>query len=300
MIKKSILKAAKKIRQRWRRTHIRIRKKQQAPVELPTIDETQHTCKHCNYTYVGRQCPMCGMPGSWTRFTWKKLFNGFLDIWGMGNRPMFRSMGHLFWRPGYMIRDYLNGHYLSYFPPFKMLAVLTIFVVTVIWLLGIETNVSDASLIDSSSDSIYHYGIFKVVVNVLNFLKSNPLYSLLLQIVMLVLAVWIVFRKKGYNLVETFFAMVYLSCQMQMIVLIWLLLTQQFIHTSVFPYKLPQTLVIVLLIYDFRQLYGLKIWGSVWHTLLMVLLLIMLYIVFIAIIVILLTIGIVMEQYLFS
>jgi hypothetical protein len=28
-----------------------------------------------------------------------------------------------------MIRDYLNGHHLSYFPPFKMLAVLSIFIV---------------------------------------------------------------------------------------------------------------------------------------------------------------------------
>ena len=300
MIKKRILLAAKKIRHIWRRARIRLRRKQQAPVELPTIDETQHTCKHCNYTYIGRQCPMCGMPGSWTRFTWKKLFNGFLDIWGMGNRPMFRSMGHLFWRPGYMIRDYLNGHYLSYFPPFKMLAVLTVFVATVIWLLGIDTNVSDAALIDNSSNLVNRYAIMQGILNVLSFLKSHPLYSLLMRIVMLVLAVWIVFRKKGYNLVETFFAMVYLSCQMQMIVLIWLLLTREFIHYSIFPYTLPEILVIVLLIFDFRQLYGLKTWGSIWRTMLMTLLLIVLYIVFIVIIVILLTAGITMEQYMFS
>ena len=42
----------------------------------------------------------------------------------MGNRPMFRTLGELFWRPGYMIRDYLQGMQMAYFPPFKMFFLL--------------------------------------------------------------------------------------------------------------------------------------------------------------------------------
>ena len=54
----------------------------------------------------------------------------FLDIWGLGNRPMFRTLRELFWRPGYMVRDYLNGHRQFYFPPFKLLAVVIVFLIS--------------------------------------------------------------------------------------------------------------------------------------------------------------------------
>jgi len=55
----------------------------------------------------------------------------FLDVWGLGNRGMFRSVRDLMLRPGYMIRDYLGGMQMAYFPPFKMfflLATLSILV----------------------------------------------------------------------------------------------------------------------------------------------------------------------------
>ena len=42
----------------------------------------------------------------------------------MGNRGMFRSIRDLILRPGYMIRDYLRGMQMAYFPPFKMFFLL--------------------------------------------------------------------------------------------------------------------------------------------------------------------------------
>jgi hypothetical protein len=41
-------------------------------------------------------------------------------VWGLGNRGMFRTIRDLLLRPGYMIRDYLSGMQMAYFPPFKM------------------------------------------------------------------------------------------------------------------------------------------------------------------------------------
>ncbi|MBQ9645798.1 MAG: DUF3667 domain-containing protein [Prevotella sp.] len=238
-----------------------------------------HTCRHCGHEFVGRMCPMCGMPADWQRFTWRRLLNGFLDIWGMGNRPMFRSMGHLLWRPGYMIRDYLGGHYLSYFPPFKMLAVLTMLVVLTIWLLGIDTDATVAAA-PIGDGEMAHYAILEGYQKVRNFLMGNALYALLLQIVVLVAAVWLVFRRRGLNFVETFFAMVYISCQMQMVVIVWLLLTQTLIRHSLFPFSLPEVVVVALLVFDFRQLFSLSTWGAVWRTLLVTLVLLLLYLAF--------------------
>jgi len=42
----------------------------------------------------------------------------------VGNRGMFRSIRDLIFRPGYMIRDYLRGMQMAYFPPFKMFFLL--------------------------------------------------------------------------------------------------------------------------------------------------------------------------------
>jgi Protein of unknown function (DUF3667). len=59
------------------------------------------------------------------RYSFKTAFLLFLDVWGMGNRGMFRTLRDLLLRPGYMIRDYLSGMQMAYFPPFKMLFLLT-------------------------------------------------------------------------------------------------------------------------------------------------------------------------------
>ena len=52
-------------------------------------------------------------------------FLNFLDVWGLGNRGMFRTIRDLVLRPGYMIRDYLKGMQMAYFPPFNMFFLLT-------------------------------------------------------------------------------------------------------------------------------------------------------------------------------
>ena len=60
-------------------------------------------------------------------FSFKKAALLFLDVWGMGNRSMFRSLRDLMLRPGFMIRDYLRGMQSAYFPPFKMFFLLAAF-----------------------------------------------------------------------------------------------------------------------------------------------------------------------------
>ena len=44
---------------------LRLRRLQHQPVAVQAPDMTAHVCRHCGYEYVGRLCPMCGMPGSW-------------------------------------------------------------------------------------------------------------------------------------------------------------------------------------------------------------------------------------------
>lgn len=90
------------------------------PHEVAPLQESTHECAACGTEYQGNYCPRCGQSASIGRFSFKKAMQHFLDVWGMGNRSMFRSLRDLVLRPGYMIRDYLSGMQSAYFPPFKM------------------------------------------------------------------------------------------------------------------------------------------------------------------------------------
>lgn len=85
----------------------------------------QHTCPTCGTVFVGNYCPRCGQSAKIGRYSFKKAFLLFLDVWGLGNRGMFHTLRDLLLRPGYMIRDYLSGMQMAYFPPFKMFFLLS-------------------------------------------------------------------------------------------------------------------------------------------------------------------------------
>lgn len=100
---------------------------QQKPYEVKPLSNEQHTCATCGTQFTGNYCPRCGQSSIVGRFSFKKATLLFLDVWGLGNRGMFRSIRDLMFRPGYMIRDYLSGMQSAYFPPFKMFFLLAAF-----------------------------------------------------------------------------------------------------------------------------------------------------------------------------
>ena len=97
---------------------------QHRPHELAPLKEEQHVCASCGTSFEGNYCPRCGQSAKIGRFSFKKALLLFLDVWGLGNRGMFRSIRDLMLRPGYMIRDYIGGMQTAYFPPFKMFFLL--------------------------------------------------------------------------------------------------------------------------------------------------------------------------------
>ena len=90
------------------------------PHEVGQLTADKHICATCHTEFHGNYCPRCGQKSTIGRYSFKTAFLTFLDVWGLGNRGMFRTIRDLLFRPGYMIRDYLNGMQMAYFPPFKM------------------------------------------------------------------------------------------------------------------------------------------------------------------------------------
>lgn len=208
------------------------RRQQQRTTALVEADRTERVCSNCGEQYTGRLCPQCGQPGTWTRFTWKQTVLNLLDIWGLGNRPMFRTLKELFWRPGYMVRDYLHGHRQFYFPPFKLLAVSIIMLIFVGYVLvnvlraiyGDAIDLSDltptsmfASLVkdlESRQLSGNWRAISDACLWLFKLLSKNILYEWLFLAVFLVACIWIAFRRVGkrYNFVETYIFIIFILC----------------------------------------------------------------------------------------
>ena len=108
-----------------REKYRRFREWQQQPYQVAPMSQEEHVCPTCNTHFEGNYCPRCGQSARIGRYSFKKAFLLFLDVWGLGNRGMFRTIRDLILRPGYMIRDYLQGMQMAYFPPFKMFFLLT-------------------------------------------------------------------------------------------------------------------------------------------------------------------------------
>ena len=94
------------------------------PHQVAPLSEEMHQCATCDTCYEGNYCPRCGQSAKIGRYSFKNAFLLYLDVWGLGNRGMFRTLRDLIVRPGYMIRDYLRGMQMAYFPPFKMFFLL--------------------------------------------------------------------------------------------------------------------------------------------------------------------------------
>ena len=195
------------------------RRQQQHTVSVVT-DDTVRTCSNCGEVYKGRVCPQCGQVGSWTRYSWRQAVLNFLDIWGLGNRPMFRTLRELFWRPGYMIRDYLGGHRNFYFPPFKLLA-LTVLLSLFVGMIagGLEekqlAEVLKSINLENSNLSPLMLTLAQALMSLAVYLLSNPLYLWLFIGAFGGLCIWIAFRKVGrYNFVETYVFLIFVLSQM--------------------------------------------------------------------------------------
>ena len=181
-------------------------------------DDTERTCANCGEVYKGRVCPQCGQSGTWMRYSWRQAFLNFLDIWGLGNRPMFRTLRELFIRPGYMVRDYLAGHRNFYFPPFKLLALAVVFWLFARFVTGSSSEGTD--LLNSINLEKIHLSplilyLAQSLIAFVKFMLDNPLYLCLFFAAFGGFCLWITFRKVGkYNFVETYVFLIFVMSQM--------------------------------------------------------------------------------------
>jgi len=132
--------------------YAKFRQWQQTPHMVAPMADMEHDCFTCGTHFTGNYCPRCGQSVRIGRFSFKSALLLYVDVWGLGNRGMFRNIRDLILRPGYMIRDYLSGMQMAYFPPFKMFFLLA----TLSFLIGSGLNIKFENKLaaDTSSEAI--------------------------------------------------------------------------------------------------------------------------------------------------
>lgn len=175
---------------------------QERPYEVQPMSQEEHDCATCSTHYTGNYCPRCGQSASIGRYSFKNAILLFLNVWGLGNRGMFRTLRDLIFRPGYMIRDYLRGMQMAYFPPFKMLFLLTALSVIVAHGVNLRGRTVDdqrqdaIDMVTQSSDgSGIEMPVLDAVDRTLNLQERFPNLLLLTTVFFLTVFYYLFFRK---------------------------------------------------------------------------------------------------------
>jgi len=208
------------------------------PYEVAQFTTEKHECATCHTEFHGNYCPRCGQKSTIGRYSFKTAFLTFLDVWGLGNRGMFRTIRDLLLRPGYMIRDYLSGMQMAYFPPFKMFFLVITLSVLVDSGLNIKmTNTlnntfttttkedvskePDQALNDKDSKKKLELKILDKIDKFVSWLDNNKTIVQFLLLLVLSGPMYLLFRKNkkipDIRYSELFVAMVYITNMMTIV-----------------------------------------------------------------------------------
>ena len=272
------------------------KKWQHQPHQVAPLSEEMHECATCGTHFEGNYCPRCGQSAQIGRYSFKKAFLLFLDVWGVGNRGMFRSIRDLLLRPGYMIRDYLRGMQMAYFPPFKMLfllCTLSILVNSGMNIQGVnrfkelEEEFSITVEVDNSEEKtektdkkltktelekqqkkkeflnkLYSGEIFKKGYSWIN---KNIALVYLACLLLFSVPLFLMFRHSpatpDLRFSECFVAMIYITNMLLIYSIIFSLLWPNDTADSIFA-----LLILPLVIIPIKQFSGYSYWSTIWRT----------------------------------
>ena len=238
-------------------------------------------CLNCHTEFVGNYCPSCGQPASTQRFTVKKALMATLEVWGMGNRSLPRTVWNLIYRPGQMIGEYLDGKRIPFFPPVKMLFVLCIFFAVESSWLGqksvteqltsgmtedaefkrdLEKN-QENTVITFNGKKVSAKEMMNIVKSTVEWMDQHKAIELLCLHSFFMLFAWGVFRKSPTRpkstFAEHFFTQVFMSGQMMALSIIYLPLFSSGKEDYAF-YPLPWWLLFALFVWDYKYIFGYK------------------------------------------
>ncbi len=258
---------------------------QKVPHRVKPMSQEDHVCATCGRHYVGNFCPQCGQSSQIGRYSFKNAFLLFIDVWGLGNRGMFRAIRDLMLRPGYMIRDYLRGMQMAYFPPFKMLfliCALSLLVETGLNIKGInryqqymemEKEYATRKKAEAKADKTHtaewkeiQVAVYDMIYIAEGKVRQNPQLAVLVYMLLFSGPLYLLFRHcpaiPDLRFSECFVAMVYIINMLLILIMIPSVLCFSFRNEAIFD-----QLALLLAVIPIKQLSGYSYWSTIWRML---------------------------------
>lgn len=194
------------------------------PTHLPGDAHGPVVCRNCSHMFTGKYCPECSQRADTHRITWHYIWHEIPhSIWHVDKGILF-TLRELFTRPGYTIREFIDGKRVNHYRPLALILLLGALLVFLSQSLGVRMSAqvqetfSDAN--DTPSEALK---AFQTEVN--QFTEKNQTLISLLTIPITSFFLWLFFRKKSLNYPEhlvanTFLAVVSFFLSLMLIVLI--------------------------------------------------------------------------------
>lgn len=236
----------------------------QHPVEYKYPGE-KHRCDCCGEEHEGNYCPLCGQKASQGPVTWKSVWAGVMELWGLHSRSLPYTAWQLLFRPGHLMRDYVTGKRQVSFPPVKMLVLLGVIVYLLGHWLSPKEYSHEIGKITATGSLYYISYAWKWL------LAHEEWYTLFLSSAF-IFPTWYVFRHapllKRHTLPQGFFIQVFVANQSMVISLIALVmvLILWFVPKSVIDI-VGFLISIIYLFVDYKQLFGYSWRGTTWRLL---------------------------------
>lgn len=90
----------------------------------PLAKVEQHVCQNCGDVYEGDFCRSCGQPAQTERITLKNTLSLFFSSFFNIESGFLHTIHDLWYRPGYMVADYVRGKRKPYYKPFSLLILM--------------------------------------------------------------------------------------------------------------------------------------------------------------------------------
>lgn len=249
--------------------YLQFRRWQEQPFDYHDTD-AHHGCCNCGKEYENNYCPRCGQKAVHGPITWHSVWQGVMDVWGVGTRSLPYTIWQLIWRPGYLIYDYVTGKRQVSFPPVKMLVLVAVALVLVNTLLGINYAESTATAPSAGSDA------FNALLDgVLEWMSNNIAWTVLIAFSLFIFPVWFLFRQAPrlphHTLPQGFYVQVFIGVQFLVVLILSIFLFRFLsdgsdIGDEVTGFMLMIGLPVILLV-DYKQLFGYGWWSTIWRVL---------------------------------
>jgi len=203
------------------------------------------TCQNCDHEYVGRYCGQCGQRADTHRINWHYIWHEIPhSVWHYDSGILF-TMRELVTRPGYTIRDFLNGKRVKHYRPLALLLILGAILVFASHNLNVSFVERGQEAIGTPANASNQVKAFQQDAN--HFVEKNQTIINIALIPLYAFWFWLLFRRRGYNypeilVTQTFITNFIFMASLIIVLLVWAL------GGSVGAYRLALGLSLVVII----------------------------------------------------